>query len=179
MAIGQVPKRITVDALSEKVKAQEKFLAVAVDGITNAENMGAIARNCACFSVDAMVVLPTSCDPYLRRSVRNSMGNIFNLPVCYISSIKEEIEKLKTDGVTLYGAHPDFRSKDIRLVTFSKKSCIVFGAEGNGISQEALNVCDELVAVPMKEGIDSLNVASASAVVLYEMSVSRSRHSTS
>ncbi len=174
MAIGQVPKPMSVDALCRRIKEEEKFLAVTVDGITNAENMGVIVRNCACFGVDAFIVLPTSCDPYLRRSVRNSMGNIFNLPIVYISDINNEMGKLKSCGIKVYGAHPGKKSSDIRTITFADKKCIVFGAEGDGISQDVLALCDELAAIPMKEGVDSLNVASASAVMLYRITISQS-----
>ena len=169
MAIGQVPKKITMDALCEQLLQKEIFLSVMTDGITNAENMGVIIRNCACFGVDAIIVLSSSCNPYLRRSVRNSMGNIFQLPITHVENIKDEIVKLKECGVTVYAAHPGAKSKDSRNIKFKKKSCIVFGAEGNGISGEVLGLCDELVSIPMKEGIDSLNVASASAVILYQI----------
>ncbi|MBW7889260.1 MAG: RNA methyltransferase [Bacteroidetes bacterium] len=170
MATAQIPKQITVTEFLEEKK--EPALTVLVDGIVNAENMGVLARNCACFGVDALFVLPTSCDPYLRRSVRNSMGNIFMLPVVYISEPEKEIQQLKNSGFTLYAAHPNAQSRDIRQCSFSKKSCIVLGAEGNGISEELLSLCDEFVTIPMKTGIDSLNVASAGAVMLWEASKS-------
>ena len=169
MAIGQVPKPISVTELCERVKERSDFLAVAVDGITNSENMGVIIRNCACFGVDAVIILPTSCNPYLRRSVRNSMGNIFTLPLIHLSDIKNDIAKLKSIGLQHYGAHPDKKSNNIRDVTFGRKSCIVFGSEGYGISKEVLTMCDTLMAIPMSDGVDSLNVASASAVVLFEI----------
>jgi tRNA G18 (ribose-2'-O)-methylase SpoU len=166
MAVAKVPKPLTItDILATQ---NQNALYVLVEGITNAENMGVIIRNCVCFSVDAVIILPSSCDPYLRRSVRNSMGNIFKMPIAYISNMKDEIENIKRSGVTVYAAHPDARSRDIRDVRFDTKSCIVLGAEGNGISVELLHLCDEFVAIPMKEGVDSLNVASASAVILWE-----------
>ena len=131
--------------------------------------MGVIVRNCVCFDVDAMMVLPTSCDPYLRRSVRNSMGNIFQMPIVYIRNTVEEIKSLKANGIRFYAAHPGEKSTDIRHVEFLKNSCIVLGAEGHGISSDVLELCDEFVTIPMKAGVDSLNVASASAVMLYEI----------
>ena len=179
MALAKVPTPITVEELLSKSDTNSKKLYVLVDGIANAENMGVIVRNCVCFGVDALIVMPTSCDPYLRRSVRNSMGNIFQLPIVYLSNLSDdrhfgnsshlvEIEKLKQNGVNLYAAHPNPKSVNISEIKFSKQSCIVLGAEGPGVSQEILNVCDEFVSIPMKEGVDSLNVASASAVMLWE-----------
>jgi tRNA G18 (ribose-2'-O)-methylase SpoU len=168
MGVAKVPKPITSEEILDTLAADHRLF-VLVDGITNAENMGVITRNCVCFGVDAVLVLPNSCDPYLRRSVRNSMGNIFQIPIVYIHSTIEEIKRLKQSGVRFYAAHPHSKSIDIRSASFSKNSCIVFGAEGPGISSEVLELCDDFVSIPMKAGVDSLNVASASAVLLWEL----------
>lgn len=169
MAIGKVPKGVPVTDLTERIQSKEKFLAVLIDGVVNAENMGVIIRNCACFGVDAVLTLPSSCDPYLRRSVRNSMGNIFQIPITYLSEIQKEISTLNNAGLKFYAAHPHQTSVDIRQTQFSSRACLVLGAEGDGISKGVLDLCDEYVTIPMKEGVDSLNVANASAVILWEM----------
>lgn len=179
MALAKVPAPITVEDLLSKNIGNLQKLYVLVDGIANAENMGVIVRNCVCFGVEALIVMPSSCDPYLRRSVRNSMGNIFQLPIVYLSNIQDdrhlegdshlhEIQKLKQSGIKLYAAHPNPKSININEISFSHQSCIVLGAEGPGVSQEILDLCDEFVSIPMKEEVDSLNVASASAVMLWE-----------
>lgn len=167
MGLATVPSQRHSDELFSS--DQKHSTAVVVDGITNAENMGVIVRNCVCFGVDALLVLPTSCDPYLRRSVRNSMGNIFQLPVIYIRDTKEELSRLREHGFRLIGAHPHPKSIEITRADFSGRNIIVLGAEGHGISQEVLDLCDEYVTIPMKPGVDSLNVASASAVMLWEI----------
>lgn len=168
MGLALVPTPLSSNEIISTLGAGKKTF-VLVDGITNAENMGVIARNCACFGVDALLVLPTSCDPYLRRSVRNSMGNIFQLPIVYIHNTVDEIKKLKTGGIKMYGAHPYERSLTIQKIQFAEKRCLVLGAEGHGIAQNVLELCDEFVSIPMKNGVDSLNVASASAIILYHM----------
>ncbi len=189
MALAKVPRALSVDVLILKSSNPSSVLPVRfggnarrvfvlVDGITNAENMGVIVRNCVCFDVDALLVLPTSCDPYLRRSVRNSIGNIFQLPIVYLHGSTDdrhlgEIKKLKQFGIKFYAAHPHQKSIDIRNATFAQQSCIVLGAEGQGISKEVLALCDEFVTIPMKEGVDSLNVASACAVVLFQVSIKK------
>ncbi len=166
MAVAKVPRQISIEEMLQKKKATSRY--VLVDGITNSENMGVIVRNCVCFDVDALIVLPSSCDPYLRRSVRNSMGNIFQLPIVYANDSLADIQKMKSTGIILYAAHPQMQSREIGGTPFSSNSCIVLGAEGHGISAEILLQCDEFVTIPMKDGVDSLNVASASAVILYE-----------
>ena len=97
------------------------------------------------------------------------MGNIFQMPITYLTNAGSEINSLKRAGLKLYAAHPSTTSKDIRSIHFSKKVCIVFGAEGHGVSKHVQELCDEFVTIPMKEGVDSLNVASASAVLLWEI----------
>ncbi len=180
MGLAKVPKQISIDEIIINDLRKAASLYVLVDGITNAENMGVIVRNCVCFNADALMVLPTSCDPYLRRSVRNSMGNIFQLPIVYLNKFTDnrhlqgdghmnEIMELKSKGIKFYAAHPHPKSVDIRTAKIDDRSCIVLGAEGHGISQKVLDLCDEFVTIPMKVGVDSLNVASASAVILWEL----------
>lgn len=167
MAIADVPARRRSSEIADG-SLPARTIAM-VDGITNAENMGVIVRNCACFHVDALLVLPSSCDPYLRRSVRNSMGNILRLPIVYIENAETEIKELKAAGFRFYGAHPQPGSEDIRVTQFPERTCIVLGAEGNGISSSILELCDATVTIPMQEGVDSLNVGSAGAVMLWEV----------
>jgi tRNA G18 (ribose-2'-O)-methylase SpoU len=167
MGLGLVPEHVHSGMITER--REKRALYVLVDGITNAENMGVIVRNCVCFNVGALLVLPNSCDPYLRRSVRNSMGNIFQLPIIYIRDTESEIRMLKESGIRFIAAHPHASSVAIQDAGKAARSCIVLGAEGHGISAEVLELCDEFVTIPMRPGVDSLNVASASAVMLWEL----------
>lgn len=167
MGMGLVPAPVRPTQLS--LDPDRSSLTVLVDGITNAENMGVIVRNCVCFGVSALLVLPSSCDPYLRRSVRNSMGNIFRLPIVYLQDPAVEIRMLKERGLRFLAAHPQPGSIDVRSSAVRGHRCLVLGAEGHGVSPDILDICDEHVVIPMREGADSLNVASASAVLLWEL----------
>jgi tRNA G18 (ribose-2'-O)-methylase SpoU len=173
MAIADIPKEITIQEAA--TNAVRPYLFVAVDGIMNSENLGVIVRNCASFGVDALLVGETSCDPYLRRSVRNSMGNIFTLPIVRTSRIADELANVRSSfGVKIIGAHPRDSSTRIESVDFTADCCLVFGGEGHGISDRVLEVCDIAAAIPMLKDVDSINVASASAVLLYEVRRQRS-----
>jgi tRNA G18 (ribose-2'-O)-methylase SpoU len=142
---------------------------VAIDGLTNAENLGVLVRNCAAFGVQALLVGETSSSPYLRRAVRNSMGAVFRLPVVHLTSLMSTLTEMRSKhGICAIAAHPQSTSKQLSRAKFVNDCCIVFGSEGEGISQGVLAACDEATVIPMAEGVDSLNVASASAVVLYE-----------
>ncbi len=167
MAIGRVPGE--VDVLRIKRSPDHPCLLVALDGITNSENMGVIVRNCAAFGVDAMIAGETTCDPYLRRSVRNSMGTIFQLPVVKSEYLLGIIQRLRDEGgFKLFAAHPQPGSIPISDSEFTGDVCIVFGSEGEGISRSVLEICDAWVSIPMQNEVDSINVASSVGVALYE-----------
>src|SRR5207253_1107276 len=144
------------------------FLFVAVDGLNNAENLGALVRNSAGFGVQALLVGETSSSPFLRRAVRSSMGTIFQLPVVELSNLAETLQELRRQHIRCIAAHPHTDRRTLSQADFTGDCCIVLGSEGTGVSAAVLAACDEAVAIPMSSGVDSLNVASASAVFLYE-----------
>ena len=177
MAVAKVPERTTLESIVRNVKRPLFF--VAADGIMNSENLGVIVRNCASFGVSALLIGETSCDPYLRRAVRNSMGNIFSLPVVYLSDIAEELRHVRSEyGVAIIAAHPRESSSSIDSIDFTGNCCIVLGSEGHGISEQVLAACDTEATIPMTMGVDSLNVASASAVIMYEVQRQRARNTS-
>ncbi len=167
MALARVPAILTFEELVES--ARPPHLLVALDGLTNAENIGIIVRNAAAFGVHGIIVGETSCSPYLRRAVRNSMGAIFQLPVYHSEELATTLRCLKEDcGFSLIAAHP--HAHDVLYETrFPPNICLVFGSEGDGISEKVLGICDKHVALPMFNNVDSLNVANATAVFLYEV----------
>ena len=177
MAVGEIPEGETVEQILARSK--RPYFLVAVDGIMNAENLGVIVRNCASFGVHAILVGETSCDPYLRRAVRNSMGNVFSMPVVRLSNIAEDLPRIRSlSGSSLIAAHPRETSHPITKVNFRADCCIVFGSEGDGISKRVLDICDVAATIPMNGGVDSINVASASAVAFYEVQRQRSLRET-
>jgi tRNA G18 (ribose-2'-O)-methylase SpoU len=162
MAIGNVPAE---PPLLELVR--EGALIVALDGLMNSENVGVLVRNCAGFGVTAILVGETSSSPYLRRAVRNSMGAVFHLPVVHCSNLVESLRQLQSAGTTVVAAMPRGKTH-IAEVDLRKTICVVFGNEESGITDQVARLCDLQVAIPMGNQMDSLNVASASAVFLYE-----------
>lgn len=173
MAVARIPGSRTLSQAITQSKRPALF--VAVEGLTNAENLGVLVRNCAAFDVDALLVGETSSSPYLRRAVRNSMGTIFTLPVVHPANLVEAIEDLKSNHhIRVVAAHPHAEQTMLHQALLSVDCCVVFGSEGEGISAAVLAACDESVSIPMQEGIDSLNVGSASAVFLYEVQRQRS-----
>lgn len=173
LAIANIPPPASLaEILANSPKPQ---LFVAVDELANAENLGALMRNCVAFGVQALLVGKTSSSPYLRRSVRNSMGAIFQLPIIVLPSLTATLGDLRARGVHCLAAHPRNDCKTLSQADFSGDCCLVFGSEGHGISAPVLAACDEAVAIPMLNEVDSLNVGAAAAVFLYEATRQRGR----
>lgn len=171
LAVARVPPPITLDELLARSHPPRLF--VAADGLTNAENIGALVRNCAAFGVQALLVGETCASPFLRRAVRNSMGTVFALPVLETPSLVAALWELQSRGVRCLAAHPHTNETQVWQTDFTGDCCIVLGSEGEGLSESVRKACDAAVAIPMRPGVDSLNVASASAVFLYEASRQR------
>jgi tRNA G18 (ribose-2'-O)-methylase SpoU len=168
MALGKIPTQANLHSVI--VNSASPHLFVAIDGLTNAENLGVLVRNCVAFGVQCILVGETSSSPYLRRAVRNSMGTVFKIPNVQCENLVKTLATLKkTQQYKIIAAHPHEEKHNIQHTDFLENCCIVFGSEGNGISLNVLSVCDIKTAIPMHLGVDSLNVASASAVFLYEV----------
>jgi tRNA G18 (ribose-2'-O)-methylase SpoU len=190
LAVGKLPAPVALEEMLAKSPTPELF--VAVDALANAENLGALVRNCVAFGVQALIVGETSSSPYLRRAVRNSMGTIFQLPVIELAklgqrhkfttkphavglTLAECLKALRRHGVRSIAAHPHTDKKYLSQANFSGGCCLVFGSEGDGISPAVLEACDEAVAIPMPPAVDSLNVGAAVAVFLYEVARQRKK----
>jgi len=166
LAVGKIPEIVTLEKILAAGPGPKLF--AAVEGLTSAENTGLLVRNCAAFGAQGLIIGETSSSPFLRRAVRNSMGTIFQLPVVHSKNLIDDLHKLRTNGIHIIAAHPHTERQILSQTDFKRDCCIVFGSEGSGLSKSVLAVCDEAVAIPMADGVDSLNVGAAAAVFLYE-----------
>ena len=173
LAVAKIPLLADLDTVL--ASATKPRLLVAVDKIGNAENLGTVVRNCVAFGTQGLIVGETSSSPFLRRAVRNSMGAIFDLPVVQSRHLVATLGELRRQGIRCVAAHPAPGGRTLAQTDFSGDSCVIFGSEGHGISSEVLAACDEAVAIPMPPHVDSLNVAAAAAVFLYEVCRQRGR----
>ena len=173
LAIGRIPKLPTVQELIASSPRPRLF--VAIDALTNAENLGGLVRNCAGFGVQALLVSQTSSSPWLRRAVRGSMGTVFKIPTVEDLDLPKAIRELRTQGIRCIAAHPHTAGATLSRTNLADDCCIVFGSEGFGIAPAVLDACDQSVAVPMALEVDSLNVTSAVAVFLYEANRQRGK----
>lgn len=167
MAIGKVPPGESLENIC--LKQPFPRLLVAFDALTSAENCGTIIRNCAACGVTAVISGESSTDPWLRRSVRNSMGAIFTLPVLYSRDLAVTLAHLRERfGFSLVAAHPRPGSALLHTVDLSGDCCIIFGHEDLGVSDKVVAQCTVEMKIPMDDRVKSFNVACASAIILYE-----------
>lgn len=166
MAVVKIPAAPALDDLLRSTVAPRFFCAA--DGLSNAENVGALVRNCVAFGAQGLLVGETTASPYLRRAVRNSAGTVFQLPIIESPNLVAALTCLRAANVRCIAAHPHTNQRTLTQADFTGDCCLVFGSEGQGLSPAVLTACDEAVAIPMRPEVDSLNVASAAAVFLYE-----------
>ncbi len=146
---------------------------VVIEDVVDHTNVGAIFRSVAGLGADAVLVTPRCADPLYRRSVRVSMGTVFQVPWTRLSEWPDGGTQLHNAG--LHIAALALTDTAVGLDTFAEdppdRVAIVVGTEGDGLSRAALAAADSIVTIPMDHGVDSLNVASASAVALYALRV--------
>lgn len=150
----------------------QKARRVAVlENVTNPTNLGAIVRSAAALSMDAVLFTHGCTDPLYRRAARVSMGTVFQVPWTFLPEGKEfdSLKELgfKSVAMALRNDTKDISDDELRN---ADKLAIFLGAEGDGLLPETISACDYCVKIPMAHGVDSLNVAAASAVAFWELS---------
>lgn len=151
----------------EEVCHQARRIAV-IYGVVDTTNIGAIFRSAAALGIDAVLLTPDSCDPLNRRSVRVSMGSVFLIPWTWIEQPLSCLHQLGFKTVAL--ALTD-RSVPLDYPTLKAEPrlALIMGTEGDGLPRQAIEGADYVVRIPMAHGVDSLNVAAASAVAFWEL----------
>ena len=152
------------DAIDNK---QSNFLIL--DNITDTKNFGAIVRSSECLGVNGIIISKTGSSPINGDTIKSSSGAIFNLPIYKLDHIKDAIFLLKEKNVEIIAA--DEKSENSLFnFKFNKKTAIIMGSEGKGISRSILQLCDKTIKIPMKGKIKSLNVSVACGIILAEIS---------
>ena len=171
LAVFKRPKLPTV----EEVCKGAKRIAV-LENIADSTNVGAIIRSAAGLGIDGVLISPDCCDPLLRRSVRVSMGTVFQIPWTYIGQKPNDwyddgIKKLHSlafKAAAMALSDNSLSMDDARLKS-EEKLAIILGTEGTGLSDKTISLSDYTVKIPMYHNVDSLNVAAASAVAFWEL----------
>ena len=144
---------------------------IVIEDVVDHTNVGAIFRSAAAFGVDAVLITPRCADPLYRRSIRVSMGTVFQVPWTRIESWPAGVDLLRECGFHVAALALDDDSVGIREFAAGapERTAIVFGTEGDGLRRSTIAACDSTVMIPMSGGVDSLNVAAASAVACFAL----------
>lgn len=140
---------------------------VVLEDLVDHTNVGAVFRNAAALGIDAVLVSPGCADPLYRRSVKVSMGAVFAVAWTRAQPWPGTLDLLREKGFRTLAMSPDPRGRALPQADLTPPVAVVLGTEGEGLTRGALDRCSETVRIPMAAGVDSLNVAAASAVVFY------------
>ena len=171
MALAEIPPAPRL----EDLQAGPKPLIVALDGVADAENVGAIVRTCAAFGVTGLVVGGRTCSPWVRRAVRVSLGGVLRVPIHEAADLPAALRALASNGVASYAAHIHGERRSSWETDLAAPSCIVLGGEAEGVSPGVLAACRHVVYIPMAPGWDCLNVTASASALLYEAARARAR----
>lgn len=139
-----------------------------LEDIVNPTNLGAIFRSAAALCIDAVLLTPACTNPLYRRAARVSMGTVFQIPWTFLTNGYAEIQQLGFKTAAMALTHHSISLTDPAPAS-EKKLAIILGTEGVGLKPETIELCDYTIRIPMREQVDSLNVAAASAVAFWEL----------
>ena len=164
---------------AEEVCAGARRIAV-MEEVVNPTNVGAIFRSAAALDMDAVLLTPGSCDPLYRRAVRVSMGTVFQIPWAFIGEAVGDwphpaMDRLRALGfkTVALALEDDSVRIDDPVLAAEEKLALILGTEGEGLAASTIADCDYTARIPMSHGVDSLNVAAASAVAFWQLSGGR------
>ncbi|SDT79920.1 tRNA G18 (ribose-2'-O)-methylase SpoU [Streptomyces sp. TLI_053] len=146
-----------------------------LEGLVDHTNLGAIFRSAAALGMDAVLLSPDCADPLYRRAVKVSMGGVFAVPYARLEPWPAALETVRAAGFELLALTPAETAVDLASLVHEgrARTALMLGAEGDGLTRQALSAADHAVRIPMAHGIDSLNVGAAAAVAFYAVTAAR------
>ncbi|MDQ6784567.1 MAG: RNA methyltransferase [Actinomycetota bacterium] len=162
------------DVLADAAASGARTMVV-TEGINDHENLGAIFRNAAAFSVGAVLMDPTTADPLYRRCVRVSLGHALGVPFARLHPWPGALAHLRAEGWTTVALTPAAGAESLDGVAGARlrRVAVLLGAEGPGLRAETLDAADRRVRIPLAKAVDSLNVATAAAIALHHLAAGR------
>ena len=157
-------KYLDIEAI---VNDNEANFVVMLDSLEDPHNFGAIIRTCECAGVNYIIIPKKRSVGVTPIVYKTSAGALNNVKIVEVVNLSNTITKLKDLGYWVYGAEAN--GKDYRKIDFSGKTCLVIGSEGHGLKQIVTNSCDEIISLPMKGKVNSLNASVAGGILIYEI----------
>jgi tRNA G18 (ribose-2'-O)-methylase SpoU len=171
LALVTRPVPMTVDAVLETAR-----LVLVLEGVTNADNVGGVFRNAAAFGADAVLLDPATCDPLYRKAIRTSMAATLRVPFARLADRENEwplaLASLRTRGFMLVALTPDGSARELDEFAAAPRPprlALMLGSEGSGLSAGASAAADHHVRIPISGNIDSLNLAVAAGIALFQL----------
>ena len=168
LALGRVPPAISLDTLLSPIPPGESLFAIGCPELRDPTNLGTIARTALALGARFLMVGTDGVDPWSRRVLRTSMGAIFQLPVVEVADWSQAFAQLHAAGFETIATVLDADAESLRECRFGPRRAIFLGTEDPGLSAEIARECRRKVTLPMASGVDSLNVAVAAGIVMYQ-----------
>jgi tRNA G18 (ribose-2'-O)-methylase SpoU len=160
------------EAVSHEPQAQRPRRLVLLERVGDADNVGSVFRSAAAFGADAVLLGPGCADPLYRKSIRTSMGAALTMPFAEATPWPDALREMQAGGVSLIALTPSAdapRLREVIAAQGTRSVALVLGHEGDGLTRETLTLCDHRARIPIAAEVDSLNVATAAAIALYEL----------
>ncbi|MEU4646319.1 TrmH family RNA methyltransferase [Nocardia fluminea] len=163
LAVAPRPAELTVDEVLDGART-----VAVLEGVNDHENLGSMFRNAAGLGADAVLFGDRCADPLYRRAVRVSMGHVLRVPFAQLPHWPQSLELLRNKGFQIIALTPNPAAVNLATAMTGDKVALLLGAEGPGLTEEAMRATDVRARIPMSPGTDSLNVATAAAMAFYE-----------
>lgn len=163
LAVARRPAELSLDEVLEKART-----VAVLEGVNDHENLGAMFRNAAGLGADAILFGDRCADPLYRRAVRVSMGHVLRVPFAAVPDWPDGLEILRRSGFRIIALTPDGSAVNLATAMTGERVALLLGAEGPGLTEEAMRATDIRARIPMSPGTDSLNVATAAGMAFYE-----------
>lgn len=146
----------------------EDGLYVALDGVQDPGNLGTIIRTAVAAGAKGIFLLKGTVDPYNEKCVRSTMSALCNIPIFEDITLSEFYDFIKDNTIKTYVTSLD-NAKSYHTISYAKRTMVILGNEGNGVSKEIIEMCDQAITIPMYGDIESLNVSIAAALCMYKV----------
>jgi tRNA G18 (ribose-2'-O)-methylase SpoU len=163
LAVAPRPAELTVDQVLDGART-----VAVLEGVNDHENLGSMFRNAAGLGADAVLFGDRCADPLYRRAVRVSMGHVLRVPFAQLPHWPQSLDLVRNKGFQVIALTPNPAAVNLATAMTGEKVALLLGAEGPGLTEEAMRATDVRARIPMSPGTDSLNVATAAAMAFYE-----------
>ena len=164
---GRMPCRRSTTIYNKLPETSGKTTLLFAVSLRDPGNLGTVIRSAVAFGCDGLILSEDCADIYSSKTIRASMGTIFDCPLWVVKDTGSTVNALRKNGFSVYGSALDREAVTLQALPFSPHACFLLGNEGHGLPEELLAACSGKVFIPMTDRAESLNVSIAAAILLY------------